>query len=95
MPNIFDDTVSVISNVFKPLPPSHLPDLVGKLIGGAAADGGGWLVIGNHGYPIPPYPIAMAAIARAAAPYLGQPIENPELGKQLRNMRRRMTRLQK
>lgn len=66
---------------------SDLPELVGKLVGGAAGDGGGWLVIGNHAYPIPPRPLAMLAIARAAAPYLGSPIENRQVGAQLRKMR--------
>lgn len=82
MANSWDDTVSVISNVFS----WRRPDLVGELLGGVAAGGGGWLVIGNHFYKIPPHPLAMAIIARAAAPHLGSRIENRELGEQLRNM---------
>jgi hypothetical protein len=62
------------------------PDLVGELLGGVAVGGGGWLGIGNHFYPIPPRPLAMAIIARAAAPHLGSRIENRELGQQLRDM---------
>jgi hypothetical protein len=82
VPNEGDNTVSVISNVLS----WRWPDLVGDLLGGVAVGGGVWLVIGRHAYPIPPRPIAVAAIARAAAPYLGAPIEAPELGEQLRNM---------
>ena len=90
VPNSGDDTVTVIKYEGpKKLHPdlSDLPELVGKLVGGAAGDGGGWLVIGNHAYPIPPRPPALLAIARAAAPYLGSPIENREVGAQLRRMR--------
>jgi hypothetical protein len=46
--------------------------------------GGGWLVIGNHFCKIPPRPLAAELIARAAAPYVGEPIENRELAQQLR-----------
>ena len=81
--NAGDNTVSVIANV----PSWRWPDyLVGELLGGVAAGGGGWLVIGNHFYKIPPHPLAMAIIARAAAPHLRSPIENRELGEQLRKM---------
>jgi hypothetical protein len=80
--NAVDNTVSVISNVFS----WRWPDLVGELLGGVAAGGGGWPVIGNHFYKIPPHPLAMAIIARAAAPHLGSRIENRELAEQLRNM---------
>ena len=83
------DVVSVLSNVPSWQWPGHLPDLVGDLFGGAASDGGGWLVIGGHFYPIPPRPLAMALIARAAAPHVGKPIENRRLSQQLRNMLRR------
>ena len=41
------DVVSVLSNVPSWQWPGHLPDLVGDLFGGAASDGGGWLVIGG------------------------------------------------
>jgi len=75
-------TVSVISNVFS----WRWPDLVGELLGGVAVGGGGWLVIGDHFYKIPPRPLAMAIIARAAAPHLGSRIENRELAEQLRNL---------
>jgi hypothetical protein len=81
--NTWDGTVSVISNVFSSQQPD---DLVGELLGGVAAGGGGWLVIGNHFYKIPPHPLAAAIIARAAAPHLRSPIENHELAQQLRNM---------
>jgi YVTN family beta-propeller protein len=80
--NALDNTVSVISSVFS----WQWPDLVGELLGGVAAGGSGWLVIGNHFYKIPPHPVAMAIIARATAPHLRSPIENRELGQQLRNM---------
>ncbi|HYO03359.1 MAG TPA: hypothetical protein VET27_16395 [Mycobacterium sp.] len=63
------------------------PALVGDLLGGVTSGGGGWLVIGRRAYPIPPRPIAVADIARAAAPNLGVPIEIPELGEQLGNKR--------
>ncbi len=86
--NQTDNTVSVISNTPSWKWPGHLPDLVGGLIGGVAGDGGGWLVIGNHFYKIPPRPFAVEMIARAAAPHLGKPIENRKLGQQLRNMAR-------
>jgi YVTN family beta-propeller protein len=81
--NAGDNTVSVIADA----PSWRWPDyLVGELLGGVAAGGGGWLVIGNHFYKIPPHPLAMAIIARAAAPHLRSPIENRELGEQLREM---------
>ena len=81
--NAGDNTVSVIANV----PSWRWPDyLVGELLGGVAAGGGGWLVIGNHFYKIPPNPLAVAIIARAAAPHLRSPIENRELSQQLRKM---------
>ena len=81
--NAGDNTVSVIADV----PSWRWPDyLVGELFGGVAAGGGGWLVIGNHFYKIPPHPLAMAIILRAAAPHLRSPIENRELGEQLRKM---------
>ena len=80
--------MSVISQVFR-LPDRDLPDLVGQIFGGVDVGGGGWLVIGNHFYKIPPRPPIMAIIARAAAPHLGKPIENRKLGQQLRNMLRR------
>jgi YVTN family beta-propeller protein len=81
--NALDGTVSVIAQVFAP-PPGNLPDLVGKVFGGAAAGGGGWLVIGNHFYKIPPRSPLLVRIARVAAPHLGRPIENRKLGEQLR-----------
>ncbi|KUI41237.1 hypothetical protein AU197_01485 [Mycobacterium sp. IS-1590] len=80
--NQVQDTVSVIGRTFR-WDASRLPDLVGQLMGGAGSDGGGWLVIGNRFYKIPPRPPAVLAIARAA-PYLGEPVENRKLGQQLR-----------
>ena len=81
--------MSVISQVFR-LPDRDLPDLVGGIFGGVDVGGGGWLVIGNHFYKIPPRPPIMAIIAREQPrPHLGKPIENRRLGQQLRNMLRR------
>ncbi len=88
VPNSADNTVSVLKQVPPPLLPQGTwpDDLVGKLIGGLAQGGGGWLVVGAHAYKIPPRPLAVAAIARAAAPYLSAPIENAGVSEQLRNM---------
>jgi hypothetical protein len=65
----------------------NVPDLVGRLFGGAAVDGGGWLVIGDHFIPIPPRSPVLSIMLRAAAAYLGGTVENPELGRQLRDLR--------
>ncbi|WP_071288160.1 YncE family protein [Mycolicibacterium llatzerense] len=82
--NRFNSTVSVIAQLHTLPGGIDLPDLVGKLIGGAAAGGNGWLVIGDHFYPIPPREPVLQAIARALAPHVGKPIQNHELGQRLR-----------
>ena len=69
------------------LPHWRPPEQIGKLLGEIAADGGGWIVIGNQFVPIPPPSPSVLLAARAALPYLGQAIENRELGSQIRNMR--------
>lgn len=63
------------------------PEQIAKLLGEIAADGGGWIVIGDRFVPIPPRSPSVALIARAALPYLGETVENRELGRQLRDMR--------
>ncbi|MFL0174211.1 hypothetical protein [Mycobacterium sp. SMC-13] len=78
------NTVSVIAQLHVTPADLHLPDLVGKLIGGAASGGNGWLVIGDHFYPIPPREPALQAVARALAPHVGKPVQNHELGQRLR-----------
>ena len=82
--NSHNNTVSVIARLHVAPGSIDLPDLVGKLIGGAAAGGGGWLVIGDHFFPIPPRAPVLQAIARAVAPHVGRPIKNQELGQRLR-----------
>ncbi len=82
--NTHNNTVSVLAQLHVPAGGFDLPDLVGKLIGGAAAGGNGWLVIGDHFYPIPPREPALQAIARALAPHVGKPVQNHELGQRLR-----------
>jgi YVTN family beta-propeller protein len=79
--NSSDNTVSVIGNG-PPRWQGKLPQLVGELVGGVASGGGGWLVIGNHFYKVPPH--ALAGVAQAAAAHLHDPIEDRELGEQLR-----------
>ena len=74
------------------IPPTRLhswrgPDLVGRLFGAAAADGGGWLVVGDHVIPIPPRSPMLTEIVRLAASHLGSAVVNPELGRQLRERR--------
>jgi hypothetical protein len=61
---------------------------VAGALGGVQAlvGGGGWLVIGNQFYKIPPRPAVRAIIARAVAPRPGAPVESRELGEHLRNM---------
>ena len=81
--NLGDDSVSVIGETLA-LRPDDLPDLVGDLLGGVAGDGGGWLIVGNHFYTIPPRPLAVARLARVIAPFLGRPIEDRKLGEHLR-----------
>ena len=63
------------------------PNLVGQLFGGVAVDGGGWLVVGGHFIPIPPRSPIMPMLLRTAGRYLGQAIENRELGEQLRTLK--------
>jgi len=70
-----------------PLPRWRPPEQIAKLLGDIIADGGGWIVIGDRFVPIPPRSPAIPLIARAALPYLGQAIENRQLGNQLRDMR--------
>jgi len=82
--NAEDDIVSVISRVFKK--PSIDADLVGKVFGGADVGAGGFIVIGNHFYKIPPHSPLLTNIARAAAPRLGRAIVNRRLGRELRNV---------
>jgi YVTN family beta-propeller protein len=84
--NSNDRTVSVISVAAMPFDDSHTPDLFGELLGGVTRDGGGWLIIGNHFIPIPPRSPVAALIARAVAPDLGRAIENPKLGRHIRNI---------
>lgn len=83
--NFWEGSVSVLTKTYVWKPP-HLPEIVGHLIGGVANGGGGWLVIGDHFYKIPPRPLALFAIARAAAPFLSKPIANRKLGQQLRKL---------
>lgn len=82
--NRYNNTVSVLAQLHIPAGGFDLPDLVGKLFGGAAAGGGGWLVIGDHFIPIPPREPVLQAIARALAPHVGKPVQNRELGQRLR-----------
>ncbi|SHU94200.1 YVTN family beta-propeller repeat protein [Mycobacteroides abscessus subsp. abscessus] len=82
--NRYNNTVSVLAQLHLPAGGLDLPDLVGKLFGGAAAGGGGWLVIGDHFIPIPPREPVLQAIARALAPHVGKPVQNHELGQRLR-----------
>ncbi len=69
------------------LPRWRPPEQIGKLLGEIAADGGGWIVIGNRFVPIPPRSPSALLMTRAVLPYLGQAIENRELGRQMRDMR--------
>jgi hypothetical protein len=73
------------------IPPTRLHswrgrDLVGRLFGAAAADGAGWLVIGDHFIPIPPRSPALSEMLRLATSHLGSAVENPEIGRQLREL---------
>jgi hypothetical protein len=63
------------------------PDLVGRLFGAAAVDGGGWLVVGGHFIPIPPRSPLIETLVRVAGRYVGGAVENPEMAEQLRKMR--------
>ena len=69
-----------------PIDDWHPPDLIGELLGGVIAEGGGWFVIGNHFIPIPPRSPLVSIIARAVAPYLGRAVENPKLGDDVRHL---------
>ena len=44
----FDDAVSVLAPTPQGVAPSHLADLVGRLLGGGANGGDGWLLVGDH-----------------------------------------------
>jgi YVTN family beta-propeller protein len=65
---------------------SRSSQLIAELIGAVERDGGGWLVIGDHVVPIPPRSPFLSSIAEAAAPHLGQAIENGELADQIRQL---------
>ena len=82
--NRHNDTVTVLAQLHSVVGNPDLPDLVGKLFGGAAAGGGGWLVIGDHFIPIPPRPEVLQALVHALGTQLGTPIKNHELGQRLR-----------
>lgn len=65
-----------------------VPDLIGKLFGAAAADGDGWLLIGDHFVPIPPRSPEFAALLQAATRNRARAVRNPELAEQVRNAER-------
>jgi YVTN family beta-propeller protein len=83
--NTADNTVSVIST--EPVVSSPSQKLIGGLIGAVDRDGGGWFVIGNTFIPIPPRSPFLSVMAQAAAAHVGQAIDNPKLGKDIRNLR--------
>jgi hypothetical protein len=70
-----------------PLRRSRLPELIGKMFGGAAVDGGGWIVIGNTVIPIPLRSPVMTTLVGVAMPFVDRAIEAPELAEQLRNLK--------
>lgn len=78
------DDLEIVSEVVT-LPHPGRDYLVGKLFGGVAVDGGGWIVVGNHIFKVPPRPGDAAAFVDAIAPFLGHSIENPEIGARLRD----------
>jgi hypothetical protein len=61
--------------------------IVGTLLGGVDRGAGGGIVIGKHFIPIPPRSPLMSFILGAAAPHLGNAIENPQLGQLIQNLR--------
>lgn len=63
------------------------PDLMGKLFGAAAADGGGWIVIGDRFIPVPPRSPVNGFLVEAAMRYRTAGINSAELGAQLRSLR--------
>ena len=65
-----------------------VPELIGRLFGAAAADGGGWLLIGDHFVPIPPRSPEFAALLQAAARNRARAVRNPELAEQVRKTER-------
>lgn len=66
-----------------------VPELVGRLFGAAAADGDGWLLIGDHFVPIPPRSPELAVLLQAAVRSRGRAVHNPELAQRVRNASRR------
>ena len=66
---------------------ARIPEIYGKLLGEVAADGGGWIVIGDHFIPVPPRSELVTTLVQTAARYFGGSIENPRLGEELRTMR--------
>ena len=61
--------------------------IVGTLLGGVDRGAGGGIVIGKHFIPIPPRSPLMSFILGAAAPHLGDAIENHQLGQLIQNLR--------
>lgn len=90
VPHPFEDTVSVIGKVFK-LEGWHPPDLVGQTVGGVDVGGGGWIIVGNHFYKVPPrdpvFSSVLTALARVSTRFSGKPVENRGLAAKLRKMR--------
>lgn len=62
-----------------------IADLVGRLFGAAAADGDGWILIGDHLVPIPPRSPEFAALVQAAIRNRARAVHNPELAERIRN----------
>ena len=61
--------------------------IVGTLLGGVDRGARGGIVIGKHFIPIPPRSPLMSFILGAAAPHLGDAIENHQLGQLIQNLR--------
>ena len=62
-----------------------IADLVGRLFGAAAADGNGWILIGDYFVPIPPRSPELGILLQAAIHNRTRAVHNPELAERIRN----------
>lgn len=49
-----ENLTATLNLALRPAVPPPNVGLVGQILGGVAADGGGWIIVGGHIYPVPP-----------------------------------------
>lgn len=56
----------------------------GRIIGGVARDGGGWIIVGGHVVPVPPHTPLYAVLQQVSVLHASEAIPDAELQQQLR-----------